>query len=162
MKRMIAAVQQFLFAVVCFLAAPFAAYAERFLVCWANHKGSEGYVYVGTTAIGELRSYELNESANVIDDTTLNDTYETKQVGNKSWSGSASCFQDETDTNGQEALTLGAGVTLKFYFEGTGTGAMYKTGSAIVTGIRAGASINGMVERDFTFVGNGTLSQTTV
>lgn len=128
----------------------------------ANHKGSEGVVHVGTSAIAELRSWEYSESANAIDDTTLSDTWDTKQLGTKSWSGNASAFLDETDTNGQEALTIGAGVTLKFYAEGTGTTATYKHGSAIVTGVQSSAAINGMVERNFSFTGNGALTQTTV
>jgi len=128
----------------------------------ANHKGSEGLVHIGTSALAELRSWEYSESMSAIDDTTLNDAWETKKAGNKAWSGSASSFWDETDTNGQETLTIGAEVTLKFYMEGTGTGATYKHGSALVTGVRQAAAINGMVEKDFTFTGNGALTQTTV
>jgi hypothetical protein len=129
---------------------------------YANHKGSEGLVHVGTSAIAELRGWEYNESAAAIDDTILTDTWETRQTGNKHWTGSATAWWDETDTNGQEVLTIGAGVTLKFYMEGTGTGATYKTGSAIVTGIRQSAAINGIVEKNFTFEGAGALTQTTV
>lgn len=128
----------------------------------ANHKGSEGVVHVGTSAIAELRSYEVSESANTINDTVLADTWETNQVGTKSWTGSATAFYDETDTNAQEALTVGGTVTLKFYPEGTATSATYKTGAAVVTGVKASAAINGMVEREFSFTGNGALTQTTV
>lgn len=128
----------------------------------ANHKGSEGVVHVGTTAIAELRGYDFNESAATIPDTTLSDTWDTNKVGTKNWSGSATAWLDETDTNGQEALTVGAEVTLKFYVEGTGTGATYKHGSAIVTGVQSSGAINGVVERNFNFTGNGALTQTTV
>ena len=48
----------------------------------ANHKGSEGVVHVGTSAVAELRSWEITENNRLIDDTTLNDTWETKQAGN--------------------------------------------------------------------------------
>lgn len=128
----------------------------------ANHKGSEGLVVVGTSVLAELRGWEYTENAAVIDDTILSDAWETKQAGNKNWSGSATAWMDETDTNGQEALTVGAGVTLKFYAEGTGTAATYKHGSAIVNSVHAAAAINGMVERNFNFTGNGVLTQTTV
>lgn len=128
----------------------------------ANHKGSEGVVHIGTSALAELRSWSLNEANTLIDDTTLNDTWETKKAGNCNWSGSATCFWDETDTNGQEQLGVGSSITLKCYLEGTGTGATYKYGTAIVTRVSGSAGINGMVERNFDFTGNGTLAQTTV
>ncbi len=128
----------------------------------ANHKGSEGVVYVGTSAMAELRGWETNETANTINDTVLSDSWETNQVGTKAWSGQATAFYDETDTNGQEVLTVGAKVGLKFYPEGTGTLSTYKTGTAVVTGVKASAAINGMVEREFNFTGDGALAQTTV
>jgi hypothetical protein len=40
----------------------------------ANHKGSEGTVHIGTDAIAEIKSYSVNESMNVIDDSTIGDT----------------------------------------------------------------------------------------
>ena len=127
----------------------------------ANHKGSEGVVHIGTSAIAELRGWEYNEAAKPIEDTILSDAWETNQVGTKSWSGSAKAFYDETDTNGQEALTIGATGTVKFYPEGTGTSSTYKYGAMIVTGLGNSANINGMVEKDFSFTGNGALTQTT-
>jgi hypothetical protein len=141
---------------------PVKAYAEDYLVCWANHKGSEGTVHIGTTAIAELRSWELEHSAELIEDTVLADADKTFQTGNKSWSGNATAFWDETDTNGQEALDVGSAVTLKFYGEGTGTGAAYYTGTGIVESVRRSAGINGMVEAQFNFRGSGALAQTTV
>lgn len=151
-----------LFAVLAWLLRPLADYAEKHLLCYANHKGSEGVVHVGTSALAELRGWEYSESATPINDTTLADAWETNQVGTKSWAGSASAFYDETDTNGQEALTNGASVTLKFYPEGTGTASTYKTGTALVTNVKSNAAINGMVEKEFSFTGNGALTQTTV
>lgn len=135
---------------------------EEWLACWANHKGSEGTVHVGTTAIAELRSWELTHSMEPIDDTVLADTNRTHVAGLNSWSGSASAFWDETDTTGQEALTIGASVTLKFYPEGASSTDQYYTGTASVTGITRRANIQGMVEVDFTFQGNGALTEATV
>lgn len=128
----------------------------------ANHKGSEGVVIVGTSAVAELRGWDINENAALIDDTILADAWETKKAGNKNWSGSANCWWDETDTNGQEVLTVGAEVTLKFQMEGTGTGATYKYGTAIVNQVRGAGAINGINERSFNFTGNGALTQTTI
>jgi len=152
----------FLLSLLAALFAPLRTYWERCLVCWANHKGSEGTVHVATTAIAELRSWELTHTMEPIDDTVLADTNRTHQAGLNSWSGSASAFWDETDTTGQEALTIGASVTLKFYPEGATSADQYYTGTASVTGITRRANIQGMVEVDFTFQGNGALTEATV
>lgn len=129
----------------------------------ANHKGSEGTVHIGTTAIAELRSWEFGEEGQTIDDTTLNDTWDTHKNGTNRWTGSASAFWDETDTNGQEAINVGTKVTLKMYAEGTGTNSTYWIGTASPTQItRRATGQNAMVECDFNFVGDGALAQTTV
>jgi hypothetical protein len=124
----------------------------------ANHKGSEGEVKVGANTVAELTAWSLDESANTIDDSILSETVTSFQIGRTSWTGGAECFWDETDTNGQEALTIGASVTLNMYPEGSTTGDQYATGTAYVTGISMGASIDGMVTRSFTFQGTGALT----
>ena len=160
---MLKKIQAFLASVLAFVLAPVAAYAETYLVMWANHKGSEGVVHIGTSAIAELRSWELSVEGATIDDTTLSDTYETHQNGLSSWGGSASAFWDETDTNGQEAIDIGTKVTLKMYPEGSSSSDTYYVGTASPTRItRRVAGLNAMVEVDFEFKGDGTLSQTTV
>jgi predicted secreted protein len=128
----------------------------------SNHKGSEGSVKVGSNAVAELKGWSLTESANTIDDSTLTDTWMTKKAGQQSWNGKADAFWDETDTTGQGAMTIGAEVTLNMYPEGSGAGATYFTGSAIITGIERSAAIDGMVETSFSFEGNGILTETTV
>jgi hypothetical protein len=152
----------FLLSLFALVLAPFERLWAEYCVCWANHKGSEGVVHVGTTAIAELRSWELTHTMEPIDDTTLSDTNRTYQSGLNGWSGSASAFWDETDTTGQEALTIGASVTIKFYPEGASSGDQFYSGTALVTGITRRAAIQGMVEVDFTFQGTGALSESTV
>lgn len=131
------------------------------LACWANHKGSEGTVKVGTDAIGELRSWELEHTMEPIEDTTLSDTSRTFQSGLNSWTGSATAFWDEGDA-GQDALTIGASITLNVYPEGASAGDEYFTGTALVTTITRRAVIQGIVEIDFQFRGTGALSGSTV
>jgi hypothetical protein len=128
----------------------------------ANHKGSEGTVHIGTTAIAELRGWEFSEENTQIDDSVLADAWDTHQAGSNRWSGSASAFWDESDTNGQEAINVGSKVTLKMYAEGTGSSAVYWVGTATPSQITRRAARNGMVEADFNFAGDGSLSQTTV
>ena len=73
----------------------------------ANHKGSEGTVKIGSNAISELKSYNISEEAETIEDTTMGDSSRTYQVGLKTFSGSCEAFWDETDSSGQGALTNG-------------------------------------------------------
>jgi len=128
----------------------------------ATHKGSEGTVKVGANAIAEVRSFSISETGDTIEDTTMGDAARTYKPSLTSWSGSVEVYWDETDTNGQVALTVGAEVTLNVYPEGSSTGADYLTGSAIVTGRTINSSFDGMVEASITVQGNGALTADTV
>jgi len=127
----------------------------------ATHTGSEGTVKVGANAVAEIRSYSLEETADTTEDTTMGDTYRTHKTTLKAWSGTVDCFWDETDTNGQLALTVGSEVTINVYPEGSTTGDSYKTGTAIVTGKTISASFDGMVESTITLQGTGALTTAT-
>lgn len=126
----------------------------------ANHKGSEGTVHVGTDAIAEIKSYSVNETMNVIDDTNIGDTAKTFQSGSTEWDGSVDVFWDETDT-AQIALTIGSSITAKFYPEGATTGDKYYTGTALVTGLSVSSAIDGMVDASYTLKGTGALTLST-
>jgi len=128
----------------------------------ATHKGSEGTVKVGANAIAEIRSFSISETGDTIEDTTMGDAARTYKPSLTSWSGSVEVYWDETDTNGQVALTVGAEVTLNVYPEGSTTGDSYLTGSAIVTGRTINSSFDGMVEASITVQGNGALTTGTV
>lgn len=127
----------------------------------ANHKGSEGTIHIGTNAIAEIRSYSLNETMNTIEDTVIGDASKTFQVGTKEWDGSVDAFWDETDTNGQVAMTIGSSVTIKFYPEGATSGDTYYHGTALVTSISRSAATDGMVEASFGVKGTGALTTAT-
>jgi len=127
----------------------------------ANHSGSEGLVKIGSSTVGELRSYSISETAGTIEDTTLTDTAKTYKAGQTTWSGSCDAFWDESDA-GQTAITAGASVVLNFYPEGDTSGDTYASGSAIVTEISTSSSIDGMVEVSFSFQGSGALTWATV
>ncbi len=124
----------------------------------ANHTGSEGTVHVGTTAVAEIRSYSISETADTIEDTTMGDSARSYKSSLKTFSGSIDVFWDETDTSGQGALTVGSSVTIKFYPEGSTTGDTYLYGSAIVTGKTVNGSYDGMVESSITVQGTGALT----
>jgi hypothetical protein len=127
-----------------------------------THHGKDGAVKVGANAVAEINDWTVDESAATADDTVMGDAWDTHLVGTKSWSGSMRCWWDETDTNGQQALTVGASVTLNLYPEGSGSGATYKTGTATITKVGIAVSKGAVVSRDYSFQGNGQLSETTV
>lgn len=128
----------------------------------ANHAGSEGAVYIGANQVAEVRNWSLEQSADTIDDTVLGDTAKTHKAGLTEWSGSMDCFWDETDTNGQGAMTIGASVTLNLYPEGNVAADIYYTGTATITGISREGSHDGMVEASYSFQGSGALTESTM
>ena len=127
----------------------------------ANHTGSEGVVKIGTNTLAEVRSWTLTNTADTIEDTTMGDSWRSFKSVLSAFTGSVVCYWDETDTNGQNALTSGSTVTLNLYPEGASTGDKYYSGSVIVTSIERTASFDGMVEATFSFQGTGTLTTST-
>ena len=128
----------------------------------AVHKGSEGTVKVGANEILEIRSYSIEESADTLETSTMGDTARTYVPSLTTFTGSVDVYWDETDTNGQGALSIGAAVTLNVYPEGDSSTDTYYTGSAIVTGVTRTASFDGLVEASITLQGTGALTETTV
>ena len=128
----------------------------------ATHTGSEGTVKSGANAIAEIRSYTISESGDTIEDTSMGDTSRTFKAGLKTFTATVECFWDETDTTGQGSFDVGSTVTLNVYPEGSTTGDVYYTGSAIVTGKTINGTFDGMVEASFTLQGTGALSEATV
>jgi predicted secreted protein len=130
----------------------------------ATHTGKDGTIRVGATdPVGELRSFNINESADTVEDTTMGDTARTRKATLTSWDGSVECYWDENDTSGQVALGVGTEVAdLRFYPEGTDAGDTYYYGACIVTGVSRNVTFDGMIEMSITVEGNGALSTDTV
>ena len=68
----------------------------------ANHTGVEGQVKVGTNVMAEVRSFNIDTTAEILEDTALTDTSRTYQIGKKGGTCTVDCWWDVTDTNGQE------------------------------------------------------------
>jgi predicted secreted protein len=128
----------------------------------ATHLGKDGVVKVSTHAVAEVRSWTLNEAADVVDASVIGDDWKVQKTTLKSWHGTLTCFWDETDTTGQVALAVGASVTLNLYPEGETDGSTYFTGTALVTGVDVSAAHNGLVEANIVFQGTGALTISTV
>ena len=127
----------------------------------ATHLGKEGTVQVGSNAIAEIRGFSIDETIDVVEDTSMGDSSKTYLASIKDFSGTVDVLYDETDTNGQTALSIGSSVTLNFAPEGTDSGDVKLTGTAIVTGKSVTSSFDGLVESTITVQGTGGLTTTT-
>ena len=127
----------------------------------ATHPGKEGTVQVGSNAIAEIRGFSIDETIDTVEDTSMGDSSKTYLASIKDFSGSVDVLYDETDTNGQTALSVGSSVTLNFAPEGTDSGDVKLTGTAIVTGKSVTSSFDGLVESTITVQGTGGLTTTT-
>jgi len=125
----------------------------------ATFSGNDGVVEIGANTMAEVRSFTVNQTAETIDDTAMGDSWRTHLTGLKTWDGTVECMWDDTDTNGQEALTVGSSVSLTLCPEGDTTGDYTLAGTATVTGVTNTQSYdNTVVTRSFTFQGSGALT----
>ena len=124
----------------------------------ATFSGSDGVVKVGGTAVGEVRSFTVNQNAETIDDTVMGDSWRTHKTGLKAWDASVEVLFDDTDAQ-QTALAVGSSVTIALYPEGDTTGDYELEGTATVTGVSNTQSYdNTLVTRTFTLQGSGALT----
>tara|TARA_Y100001968_G_C19015500_1_gene552627 strand:+ start:170 stop:559 length:390 start_codon:yes stop_codon:yes gene_type:complete len=128
----------------------------------ATHAGKNGLVKNGSNTVAEVRNWSLELSAETIEDTAMGDTARTYLSGLTSASASIDCFWDETDTNGQVALSPGSSVTLVLYPEGSDSSDTYFTGTAIVTSKSITGSFDGMVEASISATYTGAVTTSTV
>jgi lipopolysaccharide biosynthesis protein len=128
----------------------------------ATNIGKDGAVYVGSNAVAEIKEWSLETTSEVADDTVMGDSWMTHTATQKSWTASFTAFWDPTDTNGQQALTEGASITLNLYPTGNNSGDYEWTGTATITSVSKSASFDGFVEASFSAQGNGALVEGTV
>ena len=128
----------------------------------ANHTGVSGIVKVGSNTVAELRSFTIDTTAELIEDTTLTDSSRTYQVGKKGATVSAECWWDETDTNGQIAIIEGSQVALNLYPEGADSGDYYYSGTWIMGSNSVSTPTDGIIEASFNATLTGALTRGTV
>ncbi len=129
----------------------------------ANHLGSEGTVRIGAAGvIAVVRDWSIEETADTVETSVIGALARTYSTGLSSWSGSVNAYFDETDTAGQETMSIGSEVNLRVYPETSGiytAGETYFSGLAIVTSVSRSASFDGMTEVAFSVQGTGELSK---
>jgi len=127
----------------------------------ATHHGKEGVVTAGGTAVGELTSFTLETTGDVVEDTALTDATKSFVAGRTSFSGTLEMHFDETDTP-QTTLLAGASIAFILLPEGNASGDRSFTGTGIVTGMSVNNAMDAIVSRTVTFQGTGALSIGTV
>jgi len=128
----------------------------------ATHTGVAGVVKVGTNTVAEVRSFTLDTTAELLEDTALTDTSKSFQVGKKGATASVECFWDETDTNGQIAIAEGSSVALNLYPEGATSGDYYYSGTYLITANSVSVPTDGIIEATFSATLTGALTRGTV
>jgi len=127
----------------------------------ATFSGSGGTVLVGSDAIGEIKTYTIDETMDTLEDTSMGDSSRTYKASLKTFSGSCDVMFDDTDT-AQQAMTVGSSVTMSFQMEGNTTGDHKLSGTVLITGRSISASFDGLVEASLSFQGTGALTEGTV
>ena len=127
----------------------------------ATYTGQDGAVYVGANAVGEVRDFSVEQTAEVVADTVMGETWAGNKATIKSWSASVNMYWTGDDT-GQTALTVGSEVALKLYPRGNTSTLTEIEGQAIVTSVSQSQSFDGMIELSISVTGNGALTIGTV
>ncbi len=127
----------------------------------ATHHGKEGVVKAGGTAVGELTSFTLETTGDVVEDTALTDATKSFVAGRTSFSGTLEMHFDETDSP-QTSLVAGASLAFILLPEGNSSGDRSFTGTGIVTGMSVNNSMDAIISRTVTFQGTGALTIGTV
>jgi hypothetical protein len=127
----------------------------------ATHHGKEGVVTAGGTGVGELTSFTLETTGDVVEDTALTDATKSFVAGRTSFSGTLEMHFDETDSP-QTSLVAGASIAFILLPEGNASGDRSFSGTGIVTGMSVNNSMDAIVSRTVTFQGTGALTIGTV
>lgn len=127
----------------------------------ATFKGKDGVVKAGASgsenAIGEIRNFSVEETADTIEDTSMGDSARTYKDSLTSFTASVDALFDDGDT-AQTAMTIGSELSFLFLPEGTTTGDYQLSGTGIVTSISRSQSYDGLVEISFSVQGSGALT----
>ena len=134
------------------------------------NSGKEGKVTVrasggSETNVAQVRSWSVNNTAEVLDATVMNPsgvTYRTNVASFLAWDGSASLLWDNAADAGQALCVPGNTVSVVFYPEGFSAGDQTYTGDAIITAVNRTGSFDGLVEMEVTFSGTGALTTGTM
>lgn len=127
----------------------------------ARYKGHEGSASAGGNVIGELESFDIEDSVEELDANIMGVGFTDAEAGQKTYSGTISVIHDPDDT-GQTALVTGDAVDLLLYPEGNTTGLTEISGSFLVTGRQRETSVGSLVKASYTVRNKGAVTEAAV
>lgn len=128
----------------------------------AKLHGKDGVVKVGANVVAHTTRWTLNPEIALGEASEQGQDWEDHLKGQKRWSGAIDAWFDPGDTNGQGALELGDEVELELYPSGSGSGAVFYSGTATVESTPIESSRDNTVSISFNFRGKGELTRETV
>lgn len=112
------------------------------------------------TTLSYVRDWSLNFVTDQVDATALTDTNKTYVAGLPDVTGSVSGFHDDGGSDTLAAAQDGVARTFELYPEGTSSGSLYYTGTALWDFSLSG-SVGGAVEFSANFSASGAITRTT-
>jgi hypothetical protein len=113
-----------------------------------------GKVKIGANLIASIESFSYETSNGIIEEPDLADTWVPGAAGRSKFRGTLECKFDYDDTNGQEAMTAGAAVTLDYLPEGDTLGDRRVQADVIVETVGVAVpNEDGFIKRTFAVVG---------
>lgn len=124
-----------------------------------TYTGQNGSISLGANAVGEIRSFEINATADTLDDTVMGNIWRTNKSTFRSWSGSMEVLYDPGDTNGQAALTIGSTAVATFHPSGDTAGHGELAGTIRITERQVQTAHEDLVKLTVQFIGDGALTE---
>ena len=130
----------------------------------ATFTGENGKVEItaedsaGTVTVAEVRSWTVEHTKDVIEDTVMGDAARTYKAGLHQFTGSMEVVYDSTHTSATDAFdpAQDGALTVEFYPDAT-TGEKF-SGSILVTSVSRTASFDDLVTATVNFQGSGALT----
>lgn len=129
----------------------------------ATLTGENGTVKFGTdsagsfTAVAEVRSWTVEHTKDVIEDTVMGDAARTYKNGLHSWTGSMEVLYDTTQDGDLTIMNPGDDSTLYVEFYPVATSGEKYSGECLVTSVSRNASYDDMITATVSFQGTGPL-----
>ena len=131
----------------------------------ATHKGSSGVIKIAANggsvaAVGEVRSYSIDETADTIEDTVMGDSVKSYLASLTDATLTIDALWDDADAQ-QLILDTSVDIDWEIHPTGTGTGEKYYSGGGVVTSKTISASYDGLVEASFAVQVSGAVTEAT-
>jgi hypothetical protein len=126
-----------------------------------RYKGHSGDISIGGTSVGEVESFDLETSAEVLNANVMGATWKGVESGQMSATGSVSVLRDPTD-GGQAAMLVGTKVSAILYPESNTTGLTMLSGTFLITSSAISVSVGDLVKETFSLESDGVVTVGTV